>query len=303
MQMKLHDLFEAATSELYHNTSVYAAGKILEQGYFRLTTSAGTASELLFHKPGKFYYLSTTRSKVGDYTLHNYHIDGVVFNLNGNWLNQRYKSAPIDYWERSWARSGGVRTSEMEDRVYNSKPTIPLPTPVTKLIISIHILFEIDKIKPSLDEDRLLRLRALLSIAKKLGIPTYVYKTPNDWITQNKKKRIDIGSLIKLMKPKKPEQSWARHYRDYFKNYRELYFKDTVDKLSPDAKKAMWKLYQYPNDFKNSLEADIHNQRKHDDPGLVKLLQIFSKLNLSSSKEFTDYLTKKWDPIIDSYKS
>lgn len=297
--MKLHDLFEAATSELYHNTGLYSAGKILENGYFQLTASAGTASELQFHKPGKFYYLSTTRSKVGDYTLHNYHIEGVVLNLNGNWLNQRYQAAPIDYWERSWERSGGQRTSEMEDRIYSKTPTIPLPTPVTKLITSIHVLFEIDKIKPSLDEDRIFRLRKLLLNAKKLHIPIYVYKSPNDWLTQNPTKRISTDNLIKLMKPRKPEPSWARSKKDWFKDYRELYYKNDMNQLSPSAKKLMWKAYQYPRDLTSGLEADIHNNRKLNDPGLNKLLQIFNKLGISSGKEYARYLDQKWTEIID----
>lgn len=300
MHMKLHDLFEAATSELYHNTGLYAAGKILENGYFQLTASAGTASELQFHKPGKFYYLSTTRSKVGDYTLHNYHIEGVVLNLNGNWLNQRYQSAPVDYWERSWSKTGSQRTSEMEDRVYSKKPIIPLPDPVTKLITSIHVLFEIDKIKMSLDEARFIRLRRLLLNAKKLHVPVYVYKTPNDWITQNPNKRIETASLVKLMKPRKPELSWPRYPRDYFKDYRELYYKNDMNQLSPSAKKLMWKVYQYPRDVISGLEADIHNNRKSGDPGLEKLLQIFNKLGISSGKEYAKYLDNKWTKIIDS---
>lgn len=298
--MKLHDIFEAATSVLYHNTGLYSAAKILESGYFQLTASAGTSSELMFHKPGKFYYLSTTRSKVGDYTLHNYHIEGVVFNLNGDWLNHHYQSAPVDYWERSWARSGGVRTSEMEDRIYSKNPTIPLPNPPTKLITSIHILFEIDKIDPDKDENRILRLRRVLSGAKKQGIPVYVYKTPNDWLTQNPRKRIGTGSLIQLMKPEKPEKPWPRYSRDYFKDYRELFYKDNIDKLSPSAKKLMWKVYQYPHEIKTSLEADIHNQRTKGDPGLIKLLQIFNKLSIQSPKEFAQYLDNKWTKIIQA---
>ncbi len=133
--MKIKDLLESATSNLYHSTRLYNAAKVLEQGYFKLAASVGTRSELAHQKPGRFYYLSTTRSKVGDYTLHNYHIDGVVFNLNGDWLNQRYKAAPIDYWERMWLQRDG-RTSEAEDRIYSREPTIPLPDPASKLITS-----------------------------------------------------------------------------------------------------------------------------------------------------------------------
>lgn len=299
--MKLIDIFEAASAELYHSTRLFNAAKILNSGYFVLAASTGTPSERQFQKPGKFYYLSTTRSKVGDYTLHNYHIDGVVFNLNGNWLNQHYTSAPVDYWERSWERSGGTRTSEAEDRVYSTEPTIPLPKPATKLITSIHVLFEIDKIKTSLDQDRLLHLRKVLFEAKKLNIPIYVYKTPNDWITQNTKKRIATGSLIKLMKPGPNEKPWSSIRRDYLKPWRELYFKNNKDDLSKEGRDFMWRLFRNSTAESNtSLSADIHNLKSKNDPGLIKLLQIFNKLKINNPVDYVSFLKDKWEKIIDN---
>lgn len=295
--MNLIELFEAATSELYHSTRLDRAANILENKYFKLTASAGTSSELQFHKPGKFYYLSTSRSKVGDYTLHNYYLDGVVFNLNGDWLNQHYTTSPVDYWERSWAQSSGRRTSEAEDRIYSKQPTIPLPTPATKLISSIHVLFEVDKIKPKEDDNRFLWLRKTLIGAKKLGIPIYIYKTPNDWITQNPRKRIGTGELVKTMTTYPPKPSWGRTKRDYFKTWRELYFKNNKEDLSKDAKQALYKIDVYSRDAIIGLEADIHNSRTQGDPGLIKLLKIWQKLGINTAREYITYLNKKWTAI------
>lgn len=296
--MKLKDLFEAATSELYHSTRLSTASFILNSGYFKLTASAGTAAELQFHKPGKFYYLSTSRSKVGDYTLRNHYLDGVVFNLDGNWLNHKYTSAPVDYWERSWIRSDGSRTSEAEDRIYSREPTIPFPTPATKLIKSVHILYEIDKIKNDDDQNRLVWLRKTLLGAKRLGIPVYVYKTPNDWLTQNPGKRIETDSLVKSMRTVLPQKSWGRVDRDYFKEWRELYYKNDMNSLSKEGKSKMWKLLQYSQDLTNSLSADIHNSRTKNDPGLIKLLKIFNKLGFTSPKQYIEFLKDKWDKIL-----
>lgn len=294
--MKLLDLFEAATAELYHKTELYNAAKILSDGYIALTASVGTSAEQKWQKTGKFYYLSTTRSKVGDYTLKGHYLEGVVLNLNGNWLNQRYETKPIDYWERSLSD----RTSESEDRVYSSEPTIPLPKPVTKLITSIHILFELDKIKLSLDQDRLLRLRKLLLLAKTSGIPTYVYKTPNDWYTQNPNKRVPIDQLIKLMSPEKPKASWSRMPKDYLKVWRELYYKNNKKELSSEARRKVIYLYGfYLNDAISGLSADIHNVKSKNDPGLIKLLQIFKKLKINSPKEYIKWLEAKWEAIED----
>jgi hypothetical protein len=289
--MKISDLFEAATSNLYHSTRLYNAANVLEQGYFKLAASVGTGSELAHQKPGRFYYLSTTRSKVGDYTLHNYHIDGVVFNLNGDWLNQRYKAAPIDYWERMWLKRDG-RTSEAEDRVYSQEPIIPLPDPASKLITAIHVLYESDKIK--LDDDRAYWLRKLLTKAKLMGIPISVYDDPQAWLTQDQRRAVDLKSLIGRPEPKQPSP-WPRIPRDWFEAWRELYHKSSKESLSPDAKRIMDRLQRdYSGDMTRSLEADIHNQKSANDSGLIKLLQIFRKLKINSAAQYVDYLKKKW---------
>jgi hypothetical protein len=289
--MKISDLFEAATAELYHSTRLYNAAKVLEQGYFKLAASVGTGSELQHQKPGRFYYLSTTRSKVGDYTLHTYHIDGVVFNLNGDWLNQRYKAAPVDYWEQMWLKSG--RTSEAEDRIYSREPTIPLPDPATRLITGIHVLYEKDKIKP--DDNRPYWLRKLLTKAKLMGIPIWVYGDPSSWLTQDRRRALDLKTLIGLPEPPQ-SPPWPRMPRDWFKSWRELHHKSDAAALSSDARRLVDRLQRdYSGDQIRSLEANIHNQKSSNDPSLIKLLAIFRRLRINSAKEYVDYLKRKWD--------
>lgn len=295
ISMRLQDLQEAATSQLFHSTRLYQAAKILEHGAFNLAASVGTPSELIHQKPGKFYYLSTTRSKVGDYTLHNYHSDGVVFNLNGDWLNQRYSAAPVDYWERSWMKTG--RTSESEDRIYSTKPTIPLPKTATDLIQSIHVLYRREKMS---DDDSSPRwLRKLLLAAKLKGIPIFVYDQPQAWLTQDKRKTVDLSTMIGQAEPTLPAP-WPRIAKDYFKEWRELYHKDDIKSLGPDATRTMWKLQRdFHGDLTRSLAADIHNSKSKNDPALIKLLEIFRKLNINSAKEYVQYLKDKWLPKIE----
>lgn len=289
--MKINDLFEAATANLYHSTRLYNAAKILEQGYFKLAASVGTGSELAHQKPGRFYFLSTTRSKVGDYTLHNYHIDGVVFNLNGDWLGHRYKVAPIDYWERMWLKRDG-RTSEAEERVYSREPAIALPDPATKLITAIHVLYEKDKIKS--DDNRPYWLRKLLTKAKLKGIPISVYDDPRAWLAQDQRRAINLKTLIGASEPKQPKP-WPRMPRDWFKAWRELYHKSSTETLNSDAKRILDRLRRdYSGDMTRSLEADIHNQKSADDPGLIKLLAIFRKLKINSAAQYVGYLKDKW---------
>jgi hypothetical protein len=292
--MRIHDLQEAATANLYHSTRLYQAAKILEQGAFNLAASVGTNAEFAHQKPGKFYYLSTTRSKVGDYTLHNYHTDGVIFNLNGDWLNQRYSAAPVDYWERSWMRTG--RTSEAEDRIYSNKPVIPLPDPATDLIQSIHVLYQREKIRK--DDNSPRWLRKLLLSAKLKGVPIFVYSQPQPWLMQDRRKTVDLSTLIGQSEPTMPAP-WPRVAKDYFKEWRELYHKTDINTLSPDGKRTMWQLQRdYHGDLTRSLAADIHNSKSKNDPALVKLLEIFRKLKINSPQEYVQYLKDKWIPKI-----
>ena len=292
--MNLQELFETATDELYHFTRLDRAADILENGYFKLSASVGTGSERQIQIPGKFYYFSTTRSKVGDYTMHGYYIDGVVFNLNGRYLNTKYTTKPVDYWERMWSNRPG-RSSEAEDRIYSTEPTLPIPTPATKLIDSIHILFEIEKIKTSLDQNRLLWLRKTLLGAKKLGIPVHVYATPQAWLTQHPNKRMDIKLLVSSMRTEPQTKSWGRVKRDYFKEWRELYFKNKKEDLSKDANKLLYKLEFYTRDAITGLDALIHNAKSNNDPGLNNLLKIFRKLKINSPAEYIEYLNNKWN--------
>ena len=85
--MLVTELFESVSSIVYHSTQLYSAAQILNDSRFRLAASSGTETELALQKSNKPYYLSTTRSKVGDYTLHQFYKDGVVFVLNGDWFN------------------------------------------------------------------------------------------------------------------------------------------------------------------------------------------------------------------------
>lgn len=51
----------------------------------------------------------------------------------------------------------------------------------------------------------------------------------------------------------------------------------------------------YNDDFIRTLEADIHNVKSRNNPGLHKLLQIFKKENFKTVKDFYEYLNNKWN--------
>jgi hypothetical protein len=253
---------EIVSDKIYHYTGIYNAEKIVTGRGFALTASPGTDVERAMQKGNRFYYLSTTRSKVGDYTLHNSYRTGVVFNLNGRWFNDRYKGAAVDYWESYWIaqRRAGVtdRGREMEDRVFSYEPTIPLPQNMGEVITSIHVLFE------EIDERFVIPLRRLLLGAKKNGIPIFLYDDKQAFLLQDTRRTKDISSLIPDLKKIEPD-AYQRQSRDSLKPYRELYHKRDREHLSKDAKKRLSNIiYDSFGDAPRSFSADIHNARTSD---------------------------------------
>jgi len=303
--MLVNELFESVSSIVYHSTQLYRAAQILSDARFRLAVSSGTDTERALQKGNKPYYLSTTRSKVGDYTLHQFYKDGVVFVLNGDWFNYNYKGGPVDYWghnPKMWsgniAGQGGLkgRYSEMEDRVFSDEPYIPFPKDPTQLIKAIHILY-----KPDDDTKRNQYMRILLTKAKQMGIPHYVYEDDAAYVLQDTRKAIPLTSefIQGLANPnvEKLGSSWPRLTTDYLKGWREIYHTKDKASLSKEGKRAADKVLYYLNDAYSGLSADIHNVKATADPGLVKLIKIFKAMGINSSKQYVDAMRAKWQPI------
>ena len=302
-------LEESVSQTVYHFSPLYAANEILKQKRFRLTTSLGTKTEKELQPRGTIYYLSTTRSKVGDYTLHSSYKDGVVFKLNGDWLNQNFKGSPVDYWGGMLAPGGFApnepvglkgRYKEMEDRVFSTKPFIDLPSPATKLIQEIHVLLITDKYS---HEKMPIYARGVLLNAKRLGIPVWFYDNKEAFILQNKSKSVPITrEMAQTLTNPKAEKFGVSHpewpRRDYFLPWRELYFKNKQSDLSRDADKLRRKV-MYPGwDSPDSgLLNDIHNSKKDLPAGLLKLFDIFKKLGIEEPLDYAKYLRDKWEKI------
>ena len=298
--MFLNDLFESVSSIVYHSTRLYSAAQILNDARFRLTASPGTDSERKLQRGNKQYYLSTTRSKVGDYTLHNFHTDGVVFVLNGDWFNYNYKGGPVDYWGGNQLKSSEVglkgRYSEMEDRVYSDEPFIPLPKDPKELIKAVHILY-----KPDKDTRRNQWMRMVLTRVKQMKIPHYVYEDETPFLLQDTRKAIPVDSafIAKIsQQDPMPDKPWpARQPTDYLKGWREIYFAKEKPQLSKEGRRIIDKVIYSIRDAYSGLSADIHNVKAKADPGLVKLLKIFKQMGIYSSNQYVDAMREKWAPI------
>lgn len=287
-------LTERVSSKIFHYTSVHNAYKIMTSQAFRLSAAGGTQVERDLQK-GKLYYLSTARSPSADYTISNSGYFGAVFNLNGDWFNQRHKGAPVDYWERMWwdqeaGKTQGGRTSEQEDRILSDQPVIKMGAQITQAIESIHVLA-----KDQSDGDRFGGvIRGLLLEAKKLRIPIYLYADKNAFLVQNTAKAMSVQEYKNFLSAKRPVP-FRSHYatRDDFKKWRELYFKSELPQLSKEARDELYNISNY-SDRGSVLDNDIHNGKSDDSPALPKLMAIFRKIGVRSGKEYVEWLRNKW---------
>jgi hypothetical protein len=287
--LRRHTDVSKHTSVLYHFTSVLDAVSILQQKQFKLTF-AGNESEAR-HQQGYDYYLSTTRSKVGRYTVHESYWQGVVFTLNAAWFSHKYKIKPIDYWGRSF---DGDR--ESEDRVISNKPTMPLD--MKQAILSIHIYIKDQKEDAKLGNF----VRKIIMQAKLNKIPVHVYGDKTAFLTQNTKKATPLNQIQNYLNRKPDEDgiSGSRH-NDYKEKsakrdlapYMELLYKKATKHLSPQARSALYNL-RYP-DAIHGVQARIHNSKKSLE--IRKLATAMRAEKIATPQELVERLRKKWDAI------
>jgi len=285
-------LAESATAILYHYSSVGAASEILTTGVFQLSSTTGTRSEEQYAPAGYPYFLSTTRSRVGDY--HRYTgSSAVMFVLDGTWLNRRYKTKPIDYWERSWQHSGGTRTSESEDRVFSKTPEIPIDG-----VTAVHVLIKEQQ------EYRSPKVRTILILAKKRGIAAYLYTDEAAWRLQDTRKAVSPAAAAPLLKGPQPKgYTPSRPQTMYLEPWLELIYKNNKAELSPRAEKLRYDLVYYGSrypDQDSNLGIDMSNARKPsstDYPTAVKINTFMRQNKFPNTVALKNALVDKWDKI------
>jgi Putative amidoligase enzyme len=279
-------LDEAASPVLFHYTgSVGAALNILKNNEFMLSISTGSVEDQYAPK-GYNYFLSTTRSKVGGY----HEFTGgtaVMFNLDGNWFNRRYPVKAIDYW----AGFDKQKHSESEDRVFSREPTIPADA-----IRSVHILLK------EAGEFASPTTRQLMIVAKKRGLPTYLYSDENAWKLQDTKRAIPVSKAQDLLRGRK-KTGYISTYngKKYLEPWLELIFKKSRSELSKEANKlryslTYWSGGQFADDL--GLRNEITNARKPGNSGYeaaTKIIAAMRKIGANDVKGLLTFLHKKWN--------
>lgn len=288
-------LIEGLSPILYHSTNFISAANILENDYFKLAADVGTQSELELSKPSKYYYMSTTRHKLGGYSLSIYDRQTMLV-LDGKKLGARYKGAAVDYWSNdSVAELRGRESKEAEDRIYHTKPIIKKASSYIK---EIHVMLDRELGEYEVKESQKLRTLYKLSLKKK--IPIYFYYDKGDYLVLNKKKsvKIDLSSLQVRDYPGDGRINFPE--LNPFAEYEELYYtpKSNEKKLSKKASKLLYDLkfginsYQVEN-VRARLRNDIHNYKK-DPKKIEKIIKIFKKERIKEPIEFLKVLIDKW---------
>lgn len=310
--MKIIHITEGLSSVLYHATSLDVASKIIGDDVFRLTTTYANASEMSTGSK-KLFFLSTTRSKSGGYTVASttpHDAGNVVLVLDGQALSHNYTGDPVEFWGREFLNISPAR-DEMEDRVYNDEPTIPN---ASRYIKAIHILFK-DKLNQ--------QARTSLIVLMRSGIPVWLYQDQKAYLLQDTRRAKSISDFT--LEPAEPRSRWSQVNRNAFdkqKRRREKKQGGTKEQNSLSQGMARWiKLmvtpveqydslgqgmqsfisrlqYEFQNeDAKRSLEADLHNE-KSDPYWINKLHPIMKQNRLRSASDILNFITKRWAPMV-----
>jgi hypothetical protein len=291
----------SATPVLYHLTGVTNVTKILKNNRFELKPSDGTTAEELANAGGA-YYLSTTRSKLGAYTLKSGWSHSAIIVLSGTKISQRHKIRPLDYWgTNELTPSGRAGADEAEDRVMVKQPMLK----AIPYILEIHA---------HTGE----KAWALKRECVRNKIPVFFYDNKNSMILMDKRKAVPVS----MDEPKaaaayvKPRNLLVYDYQDQRKNALSGWMELQMTPLKPldvisDKAKTLSKFgqmaykilrYDYNDDALNRINADLHNAKsmeygsiRGDRESLDKLVALMRK-NQWTVKMFIKQLYDKWYP-------
>jgi hypothetical protein len=179
--------------EVYHYT--YGIKDIISSNKMNLSSNLGAVSDKFNNK---FFFLSLSRTpgvNIGYGKYKNYRLV-----LDGNKLNQNFKSIPVDYWGN---KGGDNVESEYEDRIISNKPVI---NNFNKYIIRIEIVDKNPKSEGNYE---------LLQLAKQNNIPIFFYLNKNDLQRQ----RNDVNNQVEetvIDDNKNPSKYYYEHSKDYY---------------------------------------------------------------------------------------
>ena len=289
--MRINEVITESLSRIaYHYTNISSALKILKSGNFELSSSLGSIEQQYAPK-GYHYFLSTTRTKAGNYHRSRASSYGVLFVLDGNWFNNHYVSKPIDYWENRNPQSDHHRDSEAEDRVFSREPTIPIGG-----VVAIHVLSDPEGATAHGNA----MARELLIAAKTQGIKAYLYDDFNSWANMDTR---HLGDVTRLSGARDKPWNRPRRATSYLEHWIELMMINDQTKLSKKADQMRYSLsYTYDTqEATAALATELSNARKPDSgqerDAAVKIIAYMRQHGLNTVAEFVANIAEKWKNI------
>jgi hypothetical protein len=176
----LHEILlnEILSPEAYHLTGIDNLLGVLETNRINLSTSMGSSSDQFGNK---LFFLSISRTKSLRLGYASFRKIISVIVLDGNKLNNNFKSLPVDYWgTKSKTNNWSPEMFEYEDRIISDKAFIDN---IKKYIIRIDILVSMSSLSPV----TLTSLKDILKLGKDKNIPINLYGNDKDLMLQKNK--------------------------------------------------------------------------------------------------------------------
>lgn len=299
---------------LFHHTSEINLYKILKTNRIYFSTSLGNRNDNILQTKNKFYYFSTSRIKVGGYSLRTYP-GWVNLVMNGRQLGKNFSSVNVDYFRKAVARprADSLKTpedktrylmyDENEERIISTKPFI---SGVKKFINEIHILLSEEYMRIKVNAFRIIDIEKLANEKK---IPIYFYTDENSVKTLNKRKaftslkdtfpNLDMDNIRSISyKNPKFNDKYSIEEIENIKLVTSLLQKGINDKLTEKEKKYVSNIYikDIPRIVKR-LETDIDNNRGSFDnkdavDSIYSLTRVMRRLKLKNITQVINWIVK-----------
>ena len=312
-------LNEGISDIVFHGTSINSLISILKQDKILGATNIGTGSDLTINKE-RFFYFSTTRSR---HPKTGYSGGDVRLKLNGRKLGQRYKGAPVDYWQwskdpKDWndktAYHNALTSTEMEDRLLLNSPEIDN---ASTYIMEIHVLLSWYTKKSHINNI------LMLSRQRGLGNVLFFYDDQNGFANMNTGKAISYMDALTKVKDddqnvEKSDEMPSYRWRDYLtiltlisRNNRNTEYEienflannfsnkrnDIMDKMKEIEKEfeyasyVDWRL----NEKYTTVSNAIHNNRSNSDNFWIFIVKLLAKdMKANGFKNLKEYFYSKF---------
>lgn len=163
---------------LYHFTPESGLIGMMKTG--TIQSSIALASSDAEVNKGQVFFISTARTRNNKYSKE---IMGAVLTLDGTKLKQKYKTAPVDYWQIP-------DYHESEERILTNAPSIKLWPYLKALSINLKRF------------DDMSMLRKIVIACKKRKIPVYLFENSKDMYLNAVHKRVNLNEIdLSVIKP------------------------------------------------------------------------------------------------------